>query len=146
MTKNVEQMSRPQLLAEIRLLNDLRQRDVLIALMQGIFTTIKLLIQYGVLVLIGFFSWRTSEALAGKITLADIGINVDLLGGLKLNVATSWAAAFAFGSLWVRERNLRKAVTAKLSEDKARLERQLDAKRTSSMLEPHGDNPPGEAQ
>ena|SRR5258706_15602274 len=144
MAKKLESMSRADLLIEARLLRDRRRRDAIIEVVQGFFGLARTVVQWAGLVGLAYFGWKTSEALAGKITLADVGIDFSILGAIKLNAALSWALTVSFGWMWRKERRLRKKVIAEEHQKRARLERIIDPDRSSSMLEPHGDNPPGD--
>jgi hypothetical protein len=107
-------------------------------------TIVTYLIRWGSLVLIvryitGTIS-ETTIGLAGKTTLADIGIR--FVGDLKL----SEAAAYIFGVGGVgygwKQRNLRRDSLQHLHPRAQKYEESIDPARSSSRLTPRGDTRP----
>jgi hypothetical protein len=99
-------------------------------------------------VLITFFKWgavafvfyqlkETAVGLAGKLTMADIGIKV--AGNLAISQALAWALGVGSAGYGIVQNKLRKDVVQRLQGRIQQLERQRDARRTSSNLTPRGD-------
>jgi hypothetical protein len=87
--------------------------------------------------LVAYFAvYRTSENLAGRSTIADIGMKI------LADFSFSWAApcVIATGAVvygW-RQRALRHKTIKRLGEGRREYERALDPSRTSSELHPDG--------
>lgn len=86
-----------------------------------------------------FGIYLPAEALAGKTTFANIGINV--LGGLTITNSVSYVFGISGIAYGLRAQRLRGSVTARLTERGRALEERLDPKRTSSGLTPRGQTP-----
>lgn len=102
------------------------------------------LIRWGALVLSFRYMYLTVEALAGRVTLAQVGIS--FLGNLTL----SQSLAYIFGSGGViygyGEHKLRQRTIRRLGPKRKELEVSIDPKRTSSKLTDKGEtNPEDEA-
>jgi hypothetical protein len=99
-------------------------------------TTIRLLIPWGSLVLIAFWVHSDVIALAGKQTLANIGLS--FVGDIRV----SDAVAYIFGALGagygIAERNLRRKNISRLAVENSALEAMKDPGRTSSNLTKRG--------
>ena len=123
----------PKTEAEIRLL--FRKIDAVV-------TVVKTLIQWAGLVACMFLVYKCVAALAGKETLASIGMSV--LGNIKvsdgvLSVLTGGSIVYGLGERSLRRRNI-KRLTARNIE----LEKRLDAGRTTSGLTSRGTTRPGD--
>jgi hypothetical protein len=95
---------------------------------------------YGGLVGIFYFIYQSVAVLAGKATVADIGIK--FLAELGISEALAWLLAgggmlYGFG-----QRRLRKNTIERLQSRNQSLEQSLDPNRTSSRLTPRGDTRP----
>jgi hypothetical protein len=97
------------------------------------------LIKWAALVVIAFMGYRCVNVLAGRSTLAEIGIKI--LGNIKVSdgiitllTGSGWAYGLAQRSL--RRRNIERVVPAKNE-----LERMLDPNRSSSNLTGKGTTP-----
>ena len=105
---------------------------------------ISVLIKYGC---VAFCAWAGLQgvlALAGKVTLANIAI--DLLGRISTNNAVCYTVTGGALGWGYSERRLRKSKTETLQGRNRYLETLMDSKRSSSSLTPQGDtNPKDEA-
>ncbi len=103
-------------------------------------STASLLIPWGSLVAIAYLISSAIHGLAGKQTLADIGLR--LLADVRV---TEWVAYILTGgsiAYGLRERKLRRDTIERLSERTQKLEQQLDPNRSSSRLTPRGTTRP----
>ena len=97
-------------------------------------------IRWGSICFISYNAYLSIEVLAGKNTLADIGIG--FLTDINVSVAISWALA-AGGVLYgYGQRRLRKNGVEHLAKRNQRLELIIDPERTSSNLTERGDTRP----
>ncbi len=98
------------------------------------------LIRYGAIVLSLRYIYLTVEALAGQVTLAQIGIS--FLGNLTL----SQSLAYIFGTGGViygyGEHKLRQRTIRRLGPKRKELEVSIDPRRTSSRLTEKGETNP----
>ena len=123
--------------ANISQMKDEFDRIWLVHVIDKVYSLIALAIRFG------FPSWaavKIAEALAGKTTLANVGIEVfrgynflGWLAALIIAVAITWA---------LLERGLRKRKTVYFQRRIKRLEKQIDPNRSSSMLTEAGDTNP----
>jgi hypothetical protein len=97
-------------------------------------------IKYGSILGIAYFLQRSIVALAGRTTLADIGIS--FLGNLTFAQTTE--TILTGGSiLWaLKERRLRREKTEYFSDRVKKLETMIDSKRSSSHLTTQGTTRP----
>jgi hypothetical protein len=80
------------------------------------------------------------QALAGRYTFADIGLN--LLGNITFSKGAAWVfGGGGIGMAW-RERRLRHKVNETLGARVSELEQQIDSRRTSSKLTKRGQTNP----
>jgi hypothetical protein len=94
-----------------------------------------------VAVLIVYFGiYRTAHELAGKNTLASLGIG--LLSDAKPDEIISYAAAIVGWIFGVTAQRLRRNTTERLTTRIQELEKQIDPNRTSSGLTRRGETPP----
>lgn len=138
--KNPAQMSKSELQMEVTQLRtekDFRQRNRRALATVSIAKT---LIKYGTLAFLGFCFWQVAYVLAGKTTLADIGIN--FLG--SFTISNSVALLFGGGGVIyaLRERRYRIKELQKYSKRVILLEQMIDPSRTSSNLTPKGETNP----
>ncbi len=90
-----------------------------------------------------FYQLRLSvEALAGQVTLADIGIGVKLLGNFTISHALAALLSGGGVAYGVSQNRLRKKTVERLQKRNQDLERMIDSKRSSSLLTPRGDTRP----
>ena len=92
--------------------------------------------RFGFLALIVYFIMSRIELLAGRKTLADIGIR--LLANVAVNNALAWGAGSAGILYGVGQRRLRRRETRRLGREKRELEKLIDPGRTTSHLEAQG--------
>jgi hypothetical protein len=97
------------------------------------------LIQWSGLVAIAYCAYLSSVALAGKTTLAEIGVKV--LGNLTVSRAIISLLAGSGWAYGLGQRRLRRRNIERLGTAKNELERRLDKKRTSSNLTSKGTTP-----
>jgi hypothetical protein len=97
-------------------------------------------IRYGSLIVCAGFVYLSIAALAGKITLAKVG--VQFLG--NLTVSNSIMSILTGGSILygVGQRQLRRRAIKRLAKEKNDLERLLDSRRSSSGLTETGTTRP----
>lgn len=99
-------------------------------------------IRYGAVVLCVYIVYRMTSDLAGKTTLADIGLSLKMFGGLSITDTVSFALGVAGTVYGYKERRLRQSKTQYLQDRIQKLEKQLDPKRTSSRLTARGTTNP----
>ena len=106
----------------------------------GTVSVAKTLIKFGTLAFWGFCLWQIAFVLAGKVTLADIGIG--FLG--SFTISNSVALLFGGGGVIyaIRERRNRIKELQKYSKRTILLEQRIDPNRTSSNLTPKGETNP----
>lgn len=125
--------TRAQLEAELQLLQNSRWSDVV---MQGLLSAIR----WGGL---GWIAWQAQVAisnLAGKTTLADIGVG--FLADVQVSVVLSWVVGGA-GIMYGRsQRKLRRDTVERLQARNQELEKLLDPNRSSSQLTARGETRP----
>ena len=102
------------------------------------------LIRYGGVALPFYFMYRTAEVLAGKTTTADIGLK--MLGSLTITNAVGYGLG-AVGTVYgLKERKLRRDKTEYLQDRVQKLEKQIDARRSSSRLTRRGTTNPDDEE
>ncbi len=127
------QKSRAELQAELRAVRQYRTVDVIGSVLRDV-------IRWGAVCLCGYWMYRSVAVLAGRVTLADIGIRV--LGSLRVSEALAWILGVGGVGYGARQRRLRRDTVERLSSRIQILERAIDPKRTSSKLTPRGETPP----
>jgi len=95
-------------------------------------------------VLIAYFGYRTVQALAGQVTLADIGLR--FLADVKVSEAVAWLFGGSGLVLAARQRKLRRDTVERLEGRIRELEKASDPRRTSSRLTPRGETRPEDSQ
>lgn len=103
-------------------------------------STIQRLIPWTALVLIAYFFHSSVGQLAGKTTMADIGLNI--LGDIRINEALAWAIAGGSGYLAYKERKLKENTIERLTAQTKKYEQALDPRRSSSRLTSRGKTRP----
>jgi len=103
-------------------------------------TAIRLLIPWGALVAIAYWVHSDVVALAGKRTLAQIGLS--FVGDIKISDAVAYIFGAAGAGYGIAERTLRRKTIARLSEENRTLEEMVDPQRTSSNLTKRGTTRP----
>jgi hypothetical protein len=106
----------------------------------AIVTIVTTAIKYGALVACVGFVYLSISALAGKMTLASVGIR--LLGNLKVSdgicgILTGGGILYGVG-----QRQLRRRAVKRLANEKNDMERILDLQRSSSGLTSTGETRP----
>jgi hypothetical protein len=129
----VAQKTRAQLEAELRALKSARRS-------QGWFYLSNNLVKWSAIVLIVRYVYLAIDSLAGRNTLADIGLNI--LGHVEVSVALAWTVGIVGAIYGWRQRDLRKSTVELLQTRIIELERSIDSKRSSSKLTPRGDTRP----
>lgn len=127
MSKN---KSRAVLQAELNAVNKFR-------LSETISQVILSLIRWGGVVLIARYGALAIDSLAGKSTMADIGVN--FLANVQVSVLVSWASGVGGIGYGVYQRKLRKDTVERLQSRIQSLERKFDVKRSSSNITARGD-------
>lgn len=97
------------------------------------------LIRWGGVSYIAHQIYLSIDSLSGKDTLADIGLNVNILSDVKVSIALAWIIAVLSILYALRERTLRKTTIKRLQTRITMLEKEIDPKRTSSTLTPEGN-------
>ncbi len=97
------------------------------------------LFKYGALASIPICAYLSINTLAGKETMADIGVR--LFSDVRVSEAVAYATAALTGTGWFREwRQRRRSV--QIADRNAKLEQQINPNRTSSNLTITGDTNP----
>jgi hypothetical protein len=125
--------SKAQLEAELRTLKAARAAEGWVAVLLS-------LIRWGAIFGISRYAYLAIAALAGKTTLADVGI--DFLGKVELSVTLAWLLGVAGCGYGWRQRKLRRDSIERLQRRIQGLERHIDQTRSSSKLTPRGDSRP----
>ncbi|MBS0457444.1 MAG: hypothetical protein JSS44_08970 [Proteobacteria bacterium] len=110
---------------------------VKLRLVEGAVSLALTLARYGSVVAVAYLGYRTIDVLAGKTTLADIGIG--FLANVQISTALAWGVGV--GGAWYgkRQNRLRKDTIERLQGRIQHLERQHDPQRSSSNLTRRGD-------
>jgi|SRR5271165_5603628 len=101
---------------------------------------VHLIIPWGSVVAIFGFMYLMTVQLAGRTTLAQIGLNI--MGELKLPQLLAYGFGVGGVGYGISERRLRRKKTQEMAEHNAGLEMIIDRKRTSSGLTPKGTTKP----
>jgi hypothetical protein len=99
-------------------------------------TVVQLGIPWGAACFIAYMSFRSVDALAGKITFASLGAS--FIGDVRINEALAWLLAGGFGLYGLNERRLRRKHIERTAPQISELESRIDPNRTSSRLTPRG--------
>ena len=94
------------------------------------------------LAVLAYFGYRSVDTLAGRTTLASIGVGISVLGKVYISEAVAWLFGVTGISYGLRQRALRHNVIARLSPAVREREQALDPKRTSSQLTERGRTKP----
>ena len=86
------------------------------------------------LAVLAYFGYRSVDTLAGRTTLASIGVGISVLGKVYISEAVAWLFGVTGIGYGLRQRALRHNVIARLSPAVREREQALDPKRTSSQL------------
>lgn len=134
-----KEKSKAQLKAELTALKRQRSGDRIASIANH-------LIRWCGLVAITYLATRCIEALAGRRTLAEIGLGLDLgfLVDMNLDRFLAWLVAVLGLGYGARQRALRKAAIGRLASRVRDLETRLDPGRTSSGLTGKGDTNPAD--
>ena len=92
-----------------------------------------------------FLAWaavRIMDDLAGKTTLASIGVSIKVLGNVYISQAAAWIFGFSGVGYGISQRRLRHKNIERLSPGVREREKALDPKRTSSRLTERGRTHP----
>ena len=128
-----KQKSAAELRAENRLLRRMRQFD-------GVYSVLRDLIRWAAVVFIVYWIGRTIGTLAGKVTMADIGIR--FLAEVRLSEAVAGIFGVTGLGYGLTQRRLRRNTIERLQGRIQELERRLDPNRTSSQLTERGETRP----
>jgi hypothetical protein len=101
---------------------------------------VRLAVPWGALVAIAYWVHADIIALAGKQTLAQIGLS--FMGDLKISDAVAYIFGAAGAGYGIAERTLLRKTIARLTDEGRRLEQMVDQHRTSSNLTRHGTTRP----
>jgi hypothetical protein len=114
--------------------------DMTFIIWTKVFDLLRLLVKYGAYVYIAYWGYRSVEALAGKITLADLALSY--FTSKENDHGIPWVIAVLCGIWAIAERRFRLAKTQSMSDYIKDLEKRLDPNRTSSDLLPTGETNP----
>ncbi len=128
-----KEKSRAELQAELRVLRRYRVGD-------SVASVLRELVRWGAVSFCAYMGFRCVAVLAGKITMAEIGVRV--LGSLRVSEAVAWIFGAGGVGYGLRQRRLRRQTIERLSTRIQELERGIDPKRTSSHLTPRGETSP----
>ncbi len=101
---------------------------------------VRLAVPWGALVAIAYWVHADIIALAGKQTLAQIGLS--FMGDIKVSDAVAYIFGAAGAGYGIAERTLRRKTIARLTDEGRRLEQMVDQHRTSSNLTRQGTTRP----
>jgi len=104
------------------------------------FTFLTSAIMWTAIVFVVYFVYRTVGGLAGRTTMADIGIRV--LGNFSVSSALAWSCGGSGVVFGLKQRRLRKNTISRLEGRLKCYEQLLDPSRSSSLLTPTGDTNP----
>lgn len=119
--------------AENRLLRQVRTSE-------GIVSVVNNMIKWGGLVCMAYLAYRTVSVLAGRVTLANVGIR--FLADVRVSEFAAWLLGFGGTFYGVQQRKLRRDTVERLQARITRFEREKDPKRSSSSLTPRGETRP----
>ncbi len=125
--------NKAELEAELRILKKTRFTE-------GTVQVLLSLIRWGAIIAISRYAYLAIEALSGKSTLADIGIN--FLSDIKISVTLAWIAGVGGVFYGISQRKLRKDTVERLQERIQALEAEIDPNRSTSNLTRRGDTRP----
>jgi len=140
MSKFIKSPSKQELieeLAELKAQNRYIRQSRIIYLVT---TAINNLFKYGSLLGIAYCFYLIIAVLAGKTTLANIGIS--FLGNVRISETVAWLFGVSGVAFGYRQRRLRRKTVEHLQTRNIELEKQIDPNRTSSTLTPRGDTNP----
>ena len=92
-------------------------------------------------ILVARYAYLSVDALAGDVTVADIGVGVRILGNVKVSTILCTAVGVLGTVYGLQQRSLRKSTTERLTARIEDLERRIDPKRSTSGLTSRGDTP-----
>jgi hypothetical protein len=101
---------------------------------------VRLLVPWGSLVAIAFWVHSDVVALAGRRTLAHIGLS--FIGDIRISDAVAYIFGAAGTGYGIAERRLRQKNITRLAEENRTLEKKVDAFRSSSNLTRRGTTRP----
>jgi len=104
--------------------------------------TLRRLIAWTGICVLGYFGKEAIVALAGHHTFADISLTLKWLVGEKKGVVFAWANAIGWGLYGFRQRKLRRDFIQKSTARMKQLELERDPGRTSSNLTDRGETNP----
>ena len=113
-----------------------------IVLAQSITKVVTTGFRYGAFAFIAWMGFRSVQAVAGQITLAEISVGVKFLMSEEKSKIFSWAVGVAGAVYGWKQRTFRKDDVERRSQRIADLERKLDSRRSSSRLSKRGDTNP----
>jgi hypothetical protein len=113
-----------------------RRFAVQLRLLDILATVVQLGISWGAACFIAYMSFRSVDALAGKITFASLGAS--FIGDVRINEGLAWLLAGGFGLYGLNERRLRRKHIERTAPQISELESRIDPNRTSSRLTPRG--------
>ena len=93
-------------------------------------------------VVLAYLCYRSVDTLAGRTTLASIGVGIKVLGKVYISEAVAWLFALSGVGYGLRQRTLRHSAIARLSPAVRERETAIDPKRTSSELTERGRTQP----
>jgi hypothetical protein len=101
---------------------------------------VRLLIRYGCLALVAYFSYGSIAVLAGKHTFADIGIR--FLGDIKIANSVGYVVGLGGVAYGRQQKKLRGNAIQSLSKRVKELEAEIDQGRSSSGITERGETRP----
>ena len=100
------------------------------------------LIRWAGVVALGFWGFKSIDVLAGRATLAAIGVTLKAFGKVYISEAVAWLFGMGGVGYGLVQRRLRRSVIARLSPAVRDREKAIDPKRTSSQLTERGQTKP----
>ena len=109
---------------------------------EGVTSVLNNLIRWGGLTAIAYFAYRSIDTLAGRTTLADMGVSVSFFTGARIADLMAWVLAVVGVGYGLAQRSLRGRTVARQEGRVIALETKIDPERTSSRLTRRGKTRP----
>lgn len=108
-----------------------------LALADRIARVLEIALRLGAIVLVVRYISHSIDVLAGKHTVADIGVK--FLASVRVSEAVAWIFGASGVGYGYRQRHLRRKDTKQISDRLSKYEEKRDPRRSSTKLESQGD-------
>lgn len=109
---------------------------------EAITSVLNNLIRWGALTGIAFLIYKSIDTLAGRTTLADMGVSVSFFTSIRVSQLLAWGLAVGGMGYGLTQRSLRGRTIERQSGRIIALEAMVDPERTSSRLTTKGKTRP----